>query len=172
MKRPTPPKRVAVFGCTGSVGSQCLEIIRLFPDQFQVCALGAGGSQKEKLLQLTQEFSPEYVVVPPNSDIPNATTDPNPAIQAADVIVLATGGSAGLPIANIAFQSGKIVLLANKESLVIGGRELLKYSTRKRHRYPPRRFGALRHLAVPARQRRPTRAAPFPHGFWWAILGF
>ena len=126
MKRPTSPKRVAVFGCTGSVGSQCLEIIRLFPYQFQVCALGAGGSQKEKLLQLTQEFSPEYLVVPPGARIPNATTDPRAAIQAADIIVLATGGSAGLPIAKIAFQSGKIVLLANKESLVIGGRELLK----------------------------------------------
>ncbi len=55
-------KRVAIFGSTGSIGNKVLEVIRLFPDEFSVVALGVRRNI-DKLMEQVNEFKPKYVYV-------------------------------------------------------------------------------------------------------------
>src|SRR5260370_20772921 len=56
----TFPRRIAVLGSTGSIGQQTLDVVRSFPDQFQVIALAAR-SNVSLLSQQVQEFKPSLV---------------------------------------------------------------------------------------------------------------
>src|SRR5437667_2141401 len=56
----TFPRRIAVLGSTGSIGQQTLDVVRCFPDQFQVVALAAR-SNVSLLSQQMQEFKPALV---------------------------------------------------------------------------------------------------------------
>ena len=55
-------KKIVILGSTGSVGTQCLEIIRKFPDDFSVLGLSAGKNFK-LLKEQIQEFTPEYFFI-------------------------------------------------------------------------------------------------------------
>jgi 1-deoxy-D-xylulose-5-phosphate reductoisomerase len=118
-------KRLAILGSTGSIGRQVLEVVRSFPDRFQVVAL-AGGKNTSLLAQQTQEFSPELIFAQNPDDhvvrgarylsLEEIASHPD-----VDLVVIATSGRAGLMPTLSAIHSGKTIALANKETLVMAG---------------------------------------------------
>jgi 1-deoxy-D-xylulose-5-phosphate reductoisomerase len=127
----TISRDVVVLGCTGSVGTQALDVIRRNPDRFRVVGLGAGGSQPELLAAQVAEFAPEVVAVADQTvvaQLPEGTktlTGPEAMTELAgspcDVVLNAITGSIGLAPTLAALDAGHILALANKESLIVGG---------------------------------------------------
>ena len=124
-------KGVAILGCTGSVGRQALDVIRQLPGHFRVVAL-AGGSNHTLLEDQAREFHPDFVWCRNNErhmDLKAAsgkkarwaTMEEMATHPAADVVVVATAGAAGLGPTIAALGAGKAVALANKEVLVMAG---------------------------------------------------
>lgn len=133
-------KNVLILGSTGSIGTQTVEVIRENPEKFNVVGLATGGNNPELLIEQAQEFglSADQVAV---RDIEGAkkvskalggyviTGDScAPALvdsQPADLVLNALVGSSGLPATLEVLKSGATLALANKESLVAGGRTVL-----------------------------------------------
>jgi 1-deoxy-D-xylulose-5-phosphate reductoisomerase len=142
-------RNVVILGSTGSVGTQALEVIAEHPHEFRVVALAAGGGQIELLARQVLDTSPTVVGVTKatavqdlqlalyaeasrrgwstgNFQLPRIVAGPDAASQVAvtpgDVVLNAITGSAGLPPTLAALGAGTVLALANKESLVIGGR--------------------------------------------------
>ena len=121
-------KRIAVLGSTGSVGSQTLDVVRQFPDDFEVVGLSAG-QNVEKLAHQIKEFDVDYFscIEDSISAIGNAsrisTTDlaSHPDV---DFVMHATAGIDGLVCAVASLRAGKNVGLSNKESIVMAGAQL------------------------------------------------
>lgn len=129
-------KKIALFGSTGSIGVQSLEVIRQFPDLFQVEVLTAF-SNLELFRNQILEFNPSHVVIPDETkagtlramltDHPVQIHSGLDALkeQAAnasyDILIAAIVGFAGLASTWEAIQRGKIIALANKETLVVAG---------------------------------------------------
>jgi 1-deoxy-D-xylulose-5-phosphate reductoisomerase len=126
----SPPKRVAVLGSTGSVGSQALDVIRQLPHRFQVVALAAGRNSAELARQVA-EFAPKYVASESDSaDLRDAIAatgarrmdmDEIALSPAVDVLLVGTAGAAGLTPTLKALEAGRPVAIANKEVLVMAG---------------------------------------------------
>lgn len=132
-------KHIVILGCTGSIGTQTLDIIRRFPDRFHLSGVSARGASVEKLVQIAREFEPQIMVVmDPESartvaqaNIPGSVTvqtgmEMHLALAAgnlcpADMVVSAISGTAGLEPTVAAVNAGINVALANKETLVTGG---------------------------------------------------
>lgn len=139
------PRGLALLGATGSIGTQTLEVLRLFPDRFDVRALTCGSNVK-RLARQAREFQPECVVVADDAQLPelrDALADTDIHIRAGedglcqaatredvDVVVGAVVGFAGLAPVLEALKDGKQVALANKETLVVGG-TLVKQALRQ-----------------------------------------
>ena len=139
-------KKVIILGSTGSIGTQTLEVISSRRDQFEVAGISAGGSDVGSLAQQIIDFSIPVVaiaredaaeelqralavqagsrgLVVPNPRIltgPDASTEL--AAMPADVVCNAITGAAGLRPTLATLAAGTTLALANKESLVIGGR--------------------------------------------------
>ncbi|MBN1189846.1 MAG: 1-deoxy-D-xylulose-5-phosphate reductoisomerase [Dehalococcoidales bacterium] len=120
------PKRLAVLGSTGSIGRQTLDIVRGFPDRFQIKGLAAGHNL-ELLQKQIAEFKPEVVCFMGDKSIlsgercgflPLEDMAVHPHI---DLVVIATSGKAGLAPTLSAIGAGKQIALANKEALVMAG---------------------------------------------------
>ena len=129
---------VTVLGSTGSIGVSTLDVLRRHPDQFRIIALAANSSV-DKLLQQVIEFQPQYAVLvdPPAAEqlrqrvtqqgVATEVLDGADALEfvaslpQVDAVMAAIVGAAGLRSALAAATSGKRVLLANKESLVVAG---------------------------------------------------
>ena len=62
MNHSTPKKRIGLFGSTGSIGTQALDVIRANPDRFEASILTAQ-SNEELLIQQALEFLPHTVVI-------------------------------------------------------------------------------------------------------------
>lgn len=111
-------KKILVLGCTGSIGTSTLDIVREFPDRFQVVALTAHSS-KEKLDSLSCEFG----------GVPTCLTSQEPpeALEhlistcGADIAVNGIAGSPGLMPSVYVLQAGMDLALANKETIVMAG---------------------------------------------------
>jgi len=135
----TPKKGISILGSTGSIGNQTLDIVRLFPERLNVCALTAGGNS-DLLLQQAREFLPECVVIGDDdkwkgvrdklSGLPVEVLSGSEGMIAAaewptaDTVVTAVVGAAGLKPTVAAAEKGKRIALANKETLVIAGQLL------------------------------------------------
>jgi len=136
---------VAIWGSTGSVGQQTLDVIRRHPGHFQVFAL-AGRSASDQMVSQCREFDPKFAVVQSqfaddltqklqsvNSSV-KVITDQNESamaeIYAVDVTVTAVTGAAGLESTIASVQAGNRVLIANKEPVVMLG-SLLRELVRK-----------------------------------------
>jgi 1-deoxy-D-xylulose-5-phosphate reductoisomerase len=129
------PRRLAILGCTGSIGVQALDVVaQADPDELRVVALSAGGGW-EQLLQQAGSLGVSRI----------ALADPDAAARAAeawtdgevlsgpdamvrlitecdcDMVLNAIVGSAGLVPTVAALGEGIDLALANKESLVVGG---------------------------------------------------
>jgi 1-deoxy-D-xylulose-5-phosphate reductoisomerase len=129
---------VVILGSTGSIGVNTLEVISIHPKKFNVFALAANSSI-EKLSNQCQKFKPKYAHVKKEDDARNlqsmlkknniktevlfGSEDLNEIVSSSsvDTVVCAISGSAGLESSINAVRSGKRILLANKESLVMCG---------------------------------------------------
>ncbi|PJB49714.1 MAG: 1-deoxy-D-xylulose-5-phosphate reductoisomerase [Chloroflexi bacterium CG_4_9_14_3_um_filter_45_9] len=122
-------KKIALLGSTGSIGQQVLDVIRFFPDKFEIVGL-AGGKNLELLKRQIMEFQPKmfYSSVKPDL-ILNLIQDEEKFFSMeemashpeVDLVIVATSGKAGLSPTLAAIKAGKTVALANKEVLVMAG---------------------------------------------------
>jgi 1-deoxy-D-xylulose-5-phosphate reductoisomerase len=140
----TQQKRIAIFGSTGSIGRQALEVIAAHPDQFSVEILTAH-TNDELLIKQSLQFKPNIVVVADEKKydrVKDALANTQAKVftgedaleEAAsldiyDVMVAAIVGFAGLKPTLRALQNGKTVALANKETLVVAGDIVMRTSS-------------------------------------------
>ena len=129
-------KSITILGSTGSIGTQALEVIGQHPDRFEVYALTAG-NQADRLIEQARTFHPEVVVIANEqhytkvkdalADLPMKVYAGADAIaqvagmDAADIVLTAMVGYAGLQPTIRAIRAGKRIALANKETLVVAG---------------------------------------------------
>lgn len=127
-------KRINILGSTGSIGRQALDVIRRMPEDFKVIGLSAHRSV-DLLLEQILEFEPKVVAISDQASaltikdsIPSGvdllTGPDSPAILASlgsDILLNALVGSVGLSSTITALKAGRVVALANKESMVIAG---------------------------------------------------
>lgn len=121
--------RVAILGSTGSIGQQALEVVRRNQERLEVVALCAGSNAGE-LAEQVREFRPGLAgIVSGTLDVGEGTkvlTGADVAEQIVnesdcDVVLNALVGAVGLKATLATLQSGRILALANKESLVAAG---------------------------------------------------
>jgi 1-deoxy-D-xylulose-5-phosphate reductoisomerase len=125
---------LTILGATGSIGVNTLSVVRANPTLFKVFALTAH-RQIDTLAKLAQEFKPRYVVVsqvaqineiaallPPETKVLCGSLGLVEVAEKADVVVAGIVGADGLIPVYRAALAGKVILLANKEALVVGGR--------------------------------------------------
>ncbi|MDX8145376.1 1-deoxy-D-xylulose-5-phosphate reductoisomerase [Lentzea sp. BCCO 10_0061] len=124
------PRTVLILGSTGSVGTQALDVIRRNRDRFKVVGLGAGGRQLDLLKAQAAEFDVKTVAVANGAEVPGVRTLTSMVdlIEAcpADVVLNGMDGSRGLEPSLKALETGAVLALANKESLIAGGALVLK----------------------------------------------
>ena len=107
-------KRVAILGSTGSIGLQALDVVRRNSKDLQVVALSAH-TNKELLASQAKEFGVKHLA------LGAAEAELLAALPEVDIVLNALVGAAGLRVSYAALTAGKILALANKESLVVGG---------------------------------------------------
>lgn len=139
-------KHIAILGSTGSIGTQTIEVVNQFPDQFQVEVLTAGRNA-DLLIQQASQFKPNVVVIGEESlyDKVFAALDPldikvyagNNALASVvqmeeiDIVLTALVGYVGLVPTIKAIEAGKHIALANKETLVVAGELITKLAEEK-----------------------------------------
>jgi 1-deoxy-D-xylulose-5-phosphate reductoisomerase len=139
---------VVILGSTGSVGTQAIDVVKDNPDRFRVVGIGAGGSNVEVLAQQALILGVEVVAVARASAaqdlqlafyaaaqangfsagefaVPKILAGPDALVELAGwpcgVVLNAMTGSVGLAPTLAALEAGRVLALANKESLVAGG---------------------------------------------------
>ena len=127
-------RRLTILGSTGSIGTQALDVVRHFPDRFEVVGLSAGRDARTLALQAA-EFEPEYVAIESKekgqledvaSEVISGPGSAERLAQApSDIVLNGIVGFAGLAATVGALEAGNRVALANKESLVAGGEWVL-----------------------------------------------
>ena len=138
------PKRLSILGVTGSIGRSTLDVVRAHPGRFEIAALAAG-SDVEKLAVLAREFRAPFVAIADPSawralkDALSGTgieaaAGPQAVIEAArrpaDLVVAAIVGAAGVAPTCAALELGRVVALANKETLVCAGAPAMRAAAR------------------------------------------
>lgn len=134
------PRQVAVFGSTGSIGTQCLEIIESYPEYFKVSVLVAGRN-KELLIKQVLKFNPKIVaiedknayaelrkILPKEIELYSGMEAIADLAYSAeyDIILMAVTGCVAMPLVFQAIRSGRTIALSNKESMVVAGEILIK----------------------------------------------
>ena len=128
-------RSVTILGSTGSIGTQALDIVRRNRDRFKVIGLSAQGGNVALLAEQAREFGVRTVAIADENAaeafrallLENVTVLSGPdaathlADRGADVILNGITGSVGLMPTLAAINSGSVLALANKESLVVGG---------------------------------------------------
>jgi 1-deoxy-D-xylulose-5-phosphate reductoisomerase len=130
------PKRIALLGSTGSIGTQALDIVSRYPDEFIIEVLTAGNNI-ELLIEQARIFQPDSVVIGNNvhyktlkeslKDLPIKVYAGKDAIVQVvtgdniDLVLAAMVGYSGLKPTVAAINAGKDIALANKETLVVAG---------------------------------------------------
>lgn len=132
------PMCLTVLGSTGSIGCNTLDVVARHPQQFSIFAL-TGGQQVDRMLAQCLAFRPQFAVMAnaeaaavlrqkvQMENLPTAVLAGDDAIEmvasdaAVDAVMAAIVGAAGLRPCLAAARSGKRLLLANKEALVVGG---------------------------------------------------
>ena len=110
--------KIALIGCSGSIGRQVCEVVRAEPRRFGFSALVCG-ENRAALAALSEEFHPAIACCAADG-VPEALFD------GCDVAFIAAGGFAGLSYTLAAARAGKKIALANKESLVCGGELVMR----------------------------------------------
>ena len=141
------PREIVILGSTGSIGTQALDIVRRNPGRFRVVALAAGGGQPDVLARQAAEFGVAAVAVASPAAAaevqaalgsflsrtgqaarpgpPQVLSGPDAVSEVAawpcDVVLNGVTGAAGLQATLAALDAGRMLALANKESLIVGG---------------------------------------------------
>ncbi|SRR5579871_186909 len=131
-----PVKRIALFGSTGSIGRQALEVIAANADKFTVAVLTAQNSE-DLLIKQALQFNPDIVVIGDEKkynkvkDALSSTLikvfagekalEETAALDVYDIMLAGIVGFAGLKPTIKAVENGKAIALANKETLVVAG---------------------------------------------------
>ena len=129
-------RRIAILGSTGSIGTQALDVISRHPDLFQVEMLSAG-SNAELLIAQARQFNPNAVVICNKDKYAQVKAALDPldikvfaGVESAgelsggsnvDIVLAAMVGFSGLAPTISAIKKGKVIALANKETLVAAG---------------------------------------------------
>lgn len=129
-------KQIAILGSTGSIGTQALQVIEEHPDLYEAYVLTAN-NKVDLLIEQARKFRPETVVIANEdkylqlkealSDLPIKVYAGADAIcqvvesQPIDIVLTAMIGYAGLRPTMSAIRAGKIIALANKETMVVAG---------------------------------------------------
>lgn len=132
----TEKRRIAILGSTGSIGRQALDVVRQHKDLFEVELLTANNSSA-LLIEQAMEFRPGSVVICNEAKYQEVADALQPndikvftgmdsvcsLVEAEDIDIVLTAlvGFSGLRPTISAFKAGKIIALANKETLVAGG---------------------------------------------------
>jgi len=140
-------KRIAIFGSTGSIGKQTLEVIDAHPDLFEVELLTAQTNDK-LLIEQALKYKPNAVVIVDEKKYEHVKAALIPkdikvfagesALEEAadfdsyDMMVAAIVGFAGLKPTLKAVEKGKAIALANKETLVVAGDIVMQLAVEKR----------------------------------------
>ncbi len=134
-------KGIAILGCTGSIGTQALEVIEAYPDLFDLEVITANNNA-DLLIEQAIKFQPNTVVIA-NKDhldrVKDALEDHDihvyggkeslcQVVEFADVDIVLTAlvGYAGLKPTMHAIEAKKAIALANKETLVVAGEMITK----------------------------------------------
>ena len=132
-----------LLGSTGSIGTQAADIVRRNPGQFRLAAVAAGGGNTDLLASQALEFGVEVVAVAneraapalnnalqarareSGKPLPKLLAGPAAVAEVAawpsDVVLNAVTGAVGLAATLAALGAGRVLALANKESLIMGG---------------------------------------------------
>ena len=129
-------KKLILLGSTGSIGTQTLDVVRAYPDLFQISALAAGKNTAAMEAQI-REFHPGIVCMwseDAASDLRVRTADLNveivcgmegllrlASLEEGDIFLNAVVGMIGIRPTLAAIAAGKTIALANKETLVTAG---------------------------------------------------
>lgn len=140
-------KRLAILGSTGSIGTQTLEIISKYPDRFSVEVLTANNNV-DLLIKQAIKFLPDTVVLANDkhylklskelAHLPIKVYSGSEAVEQVvrsseiDIVLTAMVGYSGLRPTIEAIKAGKVIALANKETLVVAG-EIISKLVHKYH---------------------------------------
>lgn len=121
-------KKIALIGSTGSIGVQTLNVVRRYPDKFNIVSLSAGNNTR-LFCEQVKEFRPKVATSICEMEeklsgvkyFHGEDSFTNAIIDEADIVVVALVGFKGILAVIDAINKGKDVALANKESLVVGG---------------------------------------------------
>src|SRR5690554_1429776 len=129
-------RNIAILGSTGSIGTQTLEVISKHSDKFEAYALVANNNV-ELLIEQAHAFKPEIVVIANESkyehlkialsSLPIKVWSGSEAIEEVvqdsgiDIVLTAMVGFSGLKPTINAIKAGKVIAIANKETLVVAG---------------------------------------------------
>lgn len=129
-------KQIAILGSTGSIGTQALQVIEEHPDLYEAYVLTAN-NRVELLIEQARKFQPEAVVIANEDKYPQlkeALSDLPVKVYAGmeaicqivesgpiDIVLTAMVGYAGLRPTMNAIRAGKVIALANKETMVVAG---------------------------------------------------
>jgi 1-deoxy-D-xylulose-5-phosphate reductoisomerase len=136
---------ITLLGSTGSIGTQAVDIITRNPGRFRLVGIAAGGSDPSLLARQALDLHAEVVAVA-NADaaprvrealaalgaadgarrkLPELIAGPDAVAEVAgrtcDVVLNAVTGAVGLAATLAALDAGRVLALANKESLIMGG---------------------------------------------------
>ena len=131
-------KGLCILGSTGSIGVNTLDVAARHPDKYKIVALSAN-SQIDRLVKQCETYQPEYAVMADDNaavELAQKLEEKNLSVQVlsgndgletiasleqVDYVMAAIVGAAGLKPTLAAARSGKRILLANKEALVMSG---------------------------------------------------
>ena len=131
-------KGICILGATGSIGVNTLDVVARHPDKYKIVALSAN-SQVDRLVEQCKKYQPEYAVIANEKSseelikkLKNIKSSVKvlsglegletiASLPQVDYVMAAIVGAAGLKPTLAAARSGKRILLANKEALVMSG---------------------------------------------------
>ena len=111
-------KRVLVLGCTGSIGTNALNIIKYMPQDFMLCGVQAH-TNKERVIEISTKAKCPYLITSEDNSkeaFQKLIDESKP-----DIVVNGISGSAGLLPSKIVLENGINLALANKETIVMAG---------------------------------------------------
>ncbi|MEU9116668.1 1-deoxy-D-xylulose-5-phosphate reductoisomerase [Streptomyces sp. NPDC048483] len=139
---PAGPRDIVILGSTGSIGTQAIDIVLRNPGRFRVTALSAAGGRVDLLADQAHQLRVSAVAVARENAVPAlrealtaryGTGEPLPEILAGPdaatelaaspchTVLNGITGSIGLAPTLAALKAGRVLALANKESLIVGG---------------------------------------------------
>ena len=132
-------KNITILGATGSIGLNTLDVVSRHPDQFRVFAVSAHSDWKS-LLQICKNYLPSFAVLTDEASAEKLMEMAPPEVEVlfgadslneiashpkTDFVMAAIVGGAGMSSTFSAAKAGKRIMLANKESLILGGNLLM-----------------------------------------------